>query len=673
MATREAGIKVTLDSGSIFSGLDAMGKKAQSTGQTIKSGLQAGFKGVGGSMMSGGKDAFKDLAGGLKNTIGQVATLGGGIGFGMLIKRASDLRAHMREIEFSVNKTGQQTADWRDLMAGVQSATDETGQSSDKLAEILTDMWEGGGDIDFAKKALIPVGHAAQASGKDLKQLAGIATMLQEKFGATAETLPDMLAAIIQKTDQGGLSLAAMGDKFGLLAGEAADAGFAGAEGMLSVVGMLNALDDRLGDKSIPSFKKLFQVIKDGSSSLKAIGKESGLKFDQGMSGADKLRTIVASDKGRKAMSEKLGGEQRVVFDLLAKPFQEAFDNAKASGAKTKDATNAGLAAWDKAMQAMGEASLGYADILEHSKDKQQHDPQIKLNKAIDKIAEKFTEPQMLEALDQLSTSLPKVANAAIKLIDFATKHPALAAGALVGGKVGGGMVMGAVSKLGENIGSAISGALKSGAQSLAADIKQTMTGGASSWGKAMGAAFGIAGAAIVATEIGKAIIDARIAEKERSAKESFGAGIEATNAINKGDQAEMAAAREKLAADLNRQRDDYNSFSKSGLDPMFNMLAGLVDSDYKAPEMTQMTNTVKQIAELDAALAALSQKAQAAAKSSEDMATGTKKAGQAAGAAAQQLNNISGNTNAPDTTGNGHSKGPGGNRQAPPGYAAGG
>ncbi len=669
MATREAGIKVTLNQSSFLAGLDQIGQRAKTVGGQIKSGLQAGFKGVGGDMFKSGKDSIKDLAGGLKQTIGQVATLGGGIGFGMLVKRAADLRGHMRDIEFAVNKTGKQTADWRDLMASVQDATDETGKSSEDLGDILGEMFEGGGDIEFATAALKTVGHASQASGKDLKQLAGIAVMLQEKFGATAETLPEMLAAVIQKTDQGGLSLAAMGDKFGLLAGEAADAGFAGAEGMASVLGMLNSLDDRLGEKSIPSFKKLFQTLKDGSASLKAISKESGIKFTEGMSGADKLRAIVSSDKGRKAMSEKLGGEQRVVFDLLAKPFEDAMASAKGSGAKTKEATNAGLAAWDAAMKNMGDASLRFQDILEHSKAKQEDDPQIKLNKAIDKIAAKFTEPQMLDALDQLSESLPKVATAAIKLIDFATKHPALAAAGFVGAKVGGSMAMAGIGKMFENVGGAvggaITGALKSGGASLAADIKGTMAGGAPAWGKAMGAALGIAGAAAIAFEIGKALIDARIEEKEAGQKAAIGTSIEGTNAANRGDLQAAQAAKDKLVEqNLRLSQEMKDSLS----DAVFDGMAGMIDSEHKPQAQQQYEQTNKDIAALSEAIAKLTEKTNAASKSTEGMAEATKKAGQAAGGAASAFFNVGGGTPT-ETTGGGVSKGPGGAPPARPGF----
>lgn len=672
MAEREAAIRITLNNGSFLSGMDGIVDKAKQVSGKVKAAFGTAFKGTGGAGWGAAGDSIKDMAGGLKDVMSTAATLGGGIGFGMLVKKASDLRGTLRDVEFSVNKTGQQTANWRDLMTDVQGATDATGRSSDELAGILSDMWEGGGDIDYAKKAIVPVGHAAQATGKDIKMLAGIATMLQEKFNATSDTLPQMLGAIIQKTNQGGLGLEAMGDKFGLLAGEAVDAGFAGAAGISNVVGMLNALDDRLGDKSIPSFKKLFQVLKDGSGSLAAIQKAGNIKLE-GLTGAEKLRKIMGSDKARDAITAKLGGEQRVVFDLLANPFVEAAQKAKEGSAKAKDIQAAGMAAFDEAMKSMGESAMTFNDVIKQSKSKQEGDPQIKLNKAIEKISAKFTEPKMLDALDQLSDSLPKLANGMIKLLDFAVKHPLLAGGAVVGAKMTGAIGGAMLGQVGENLAGALKGALKSGGSSLVADLKNTMSQGAAGWGHLMGKSMGVAAGALIALEIGQAIIDARIKEKEDSQRKSIGAGIEAANAMGSKDPMQIAAARDKLMADYNRQREDYESFTTGGLDAFFNAGAKLVDSDYKAPELTQMENTVKQITELNAALTAMTEKAQAAAKGSEDMAQGTRKAGQAAGQAAQQLSNINGSTTS-ESTGNGVSKGPGGpGNKGTPGYAAGG
>ena len=668
---REAAIRITLNNGSFVSSMDGIVDKSKKVGSQIKANLSAAFKGVGGEGMKGASDSIKGMVGGMRDAVSTAATLGGGIGFGMLVKKASDLRSHMRDIEFAINKTGKQTADWRDLMGGVQKASDETGKSSEELASALDQMFAEGGDADFAQKALIPVGHAAQASGKDVMELAGKAVMLKEKFGATADELPELLAVLTQMTGTGGPGLDALSGKFELLAGEAVDAGFKGKEGFASVLGMLGALDDRLGDKSIPSFKKLFQTLKDGSASLKAISKEGHIKFDAGMSGEDKLRKIMGSDKARKALTEKLGGEQRVVFDLLSQPYVDAAKAAKESGASTKEVTNAGLAAFDKAMKGMGESTLTYQDLLEHSKGKQADDPQIKLNKAIEKISQKFTEPKMLEALDKLSDALPKLANGMIKLLDFAVNNPVLAGGAFVGAKIGAGAAGGMAEQGVKNLAGMLKGALSEGGKSLVQDIKGTMAGGAPAWGKQMGAALGIAGAAIIAVEIGKAIIDSRIDDKQKSQKESMAAQIDAVNAMNKKDPAAMAAARAKLEADYNRQKEDYNGVGGM-IDAPFNAMASLVDSDYKAPEMTQMENTVKQMKELDAALAALTEKANGAAKGSEAMAQGSAKAGAAAQQASQSLNNISGGSS--ETTGQGATKGPGGaGNKGTPGYAAGG
>jgi hypothetical protein len=667
MSSREAGIRLTLDSSSFVRGMETIGAKAKQVGGKIKEGLAAGFKGAGGDAWKGGKDALKEMTGSIKSAVGAAATLGGGIGFGMLIKKSSDLRAQMRDIEFSINKTGKATADWRDLMAGVQAAADETGQSSGDLGAALDYMFKEGGDADFAQKALVPIGHAAQASGKSLQEMAGIAVMLQEKFGATFETLPAMLAVVTQKTGTGGLALDAMGDKFGLLAGEAVDAGFAGSEGLASVLGMLNSLDDRLGEKSIPSFKKLFQTLKDGSASLKEIQKASGLKLT-GMDGAHKLHAIMGNDKARKAVTEKLGGEQRVVFDLLSKPYVEAAAEAKKHGATAKQQTAAGVKAFDEAMRSMGDASLTYQDLLEHSKGKQEDDPQIKLNKAIEKISQKFAEPKMLGAIDRLAETLPRLADGMIKLLDFAMDHPLLAGGAVVGAKVGGGMIGGLTGKVGENVGGAVAGALKRGAAGLgtdiAADLSKTMAQGAPGWGKLIGSSLGVVAAAAIAYEVGKALIDSRIDEKNESQRKSIGTGIEGFNAVNSGDLAGAMAAKEKLEEQAAQQRQEM---ADSLTDGIFDGIASLVDSDYKSQGEQQLAQTYKDIAELSTSIAALTDKMNGAGKATDGMADATKKAGQAAGGAASAFFNVGGGVPT-DTTGNGVTKGPGGvaNKRTP-------
>lgn len=668
MAVREAGIRLTLDTAAFTRGMETIGSKARQVGGKIKSGLSEGFKGVGGSALKAGSDSVKELTGSIKSAIGNAAALGGGIGFGVLIKRASDLRSGMRDLAFAVNKTGKATADWQDMLANTNSAAQATGQSSDKLAQALAAMWEGGGDMDFAQKALIPIGHAAQASGKDVLRLANVATMLQEKFGATAENLPEMLAVVTQMTDAGGLSLDAMGDKFGLLAGEAVDAGFAGAEGMAGVLGMLNALDDRLGEKSIPAFKKLFQTLKDGSGSLKEISKASGLKLG-GMEGADKLRAIMGNDKARKAMTEKLGGEQRVVFDLLAKPFVDAAAEAKKNGAKGKEATQAGLRAFDEAMRGMGESTLKYQDLVEHSTAKQADDPQIKINKAVERLAAKFTEPKMMGAIDRLTELLPRVADGMADLLEFAMDHPLLAGGAYLAKTAGISAVGAGVGKVGENVGGALKSALAGQGKAWATDFAGSVKG--SGWASTAGKALGVAAAGIIAYEITTALIDARVEEKAKNQKEGVEAGIQAFNAKNSGNVGEMQAAKAALEANIAKLKDE-----QSGMGGAFDtFMGGLVtvmpggDPNYVDPNIKALSDAQYELSKLNQAIAETTAKLQGAGKATDDMAGATKKAGQAASGAASAFYNVGGAVPT-DTTGNGVTKGPGGvANPSKPGY----
>lgn len=658
MTTREAGIKLTLDSGTFTRGIDAIGDKAVAVGRKIKSGLSAGFKGVGGEAWKGGGDALKEMTGSIKSAVGAAATLGGGIGFGMLIHKASNLREKVRDIEFQINKTGRATTSWQEVLATTQQAASETGKSSEEMANIYQGLFATTGDADFAAKALIPIGHAATASGQDINKLADAAQMLQRKFGATAETLPEMLAAFVEKTDAGGLSLDSLGNKFALMAGEAAEAGFKGKDGLNTLLGMMTMLDSRVGEKSEQPMKKLFQLFKDGGKDLKALSKETGLKFEPDMSAMEKLRRVLGSEKGRAKLTEKLGGESRVVFDELSKPFNEAFDKAKSEGAKTKAATEQGLKAWDAAMASLGKSTINYARLVDESKQGQEEDPQARLNAAIEKIAQKFSEPKMLDAVDRLAETLPRVADGMVKVVDFVTKHPLMSGGLFVGAKLGGGMLSGATSKLGENAGAAMTGAMKNVGKDLAKDLASTMAQGAAGWGHLMGKAVGISAGALIAYEIGKAIIDSRIEEKNESQRQSVAAGIEGMNAVNSGDLQAAVAAKEKLEAMSRQQADEL---ANNLTDAVFDGLAGMIDSDYKSQGEQQLAQTYKDLATLNEAITALTAKMNGAAKTTEGMAEATKKAGQAAGGAANAFFNVGGGTVPTETTGGGATKGPGG------------
>ncbi len=658
---REANVKLTLNGGGFVATMNQImadtEAKAKRTGSSLKSALGGAFKGTLGGAGGGMKKALSDMGGQLKNALTMGATLGGSIGLGMLVKQAIDLREKVRNVEFAINKAGGETTNWQELLGDVQRAADETGFASSKLADGLATIFEATGNADFAKKALIPIGQVARATGKDFDQLADVAGMLFEKFGATPDNILDMLTVVVEKTDAGGLALDSMKEKFGLLAGEAIEAGFKGEQGLSAVLGMLNSLDDRLGEKSLPSFKKLFQVLKDGSSSLKSLSKDSGLKFKPDETGLEKLRKIAGSDKGRKALEAKLGGEQRVVFDELMKPFDEAFKQAKDSGAKTKDARSAGLAAFDKAMADMAKHTLASGKIVASSAERQAGDPMVALNKATERIAREFQRPEMIEAIDKLAEKLPDRAKGVVGIVDFISKRPKTAAAIVIGGKIGLGALEGGMSKIGGNLAESLAKKAPEWGSAFAAKVASD--GG---WMKVAGQFGLIVGAAPAATEIGKALIDSSMNEdeKKKSAVADAASTAEAMAKHGTGTEEERKAAAEAL-----RQKIDVMAKDGPGIaNQLFGSMANFIDPSVEHPANAW-------IAQLDAARATLAELEQSPAKvkdANDKLAAATMRTA----ASLEKLGSVAETQEAPAGSPTGTSKGTGGpaNRSNTPGHA---
>lgn len=649
---REASVKLTLNGGSFVTTMNQVmadtEKRASKTGAHIKSALKTGFSGTMGAAGGGMKSALSDMGSQLKNTMMMGATLGGSIGLGMMVKQAIDLREKLRNVEFAINKAGKETVSWQGLMQDAQAASDATGRSSSEMADAMAGIFEATGDADFARKSLTTIGHVANATGKDMARLADVSGMLFEKFGATPDTLPQMLAVVAEKTDAGGLALDAMKDKFGLLAGEAIDAGFKGEAGLAAVLGMLNALDDRLGEKSLPSFKKLFQVLKDGSGSLKGLEKASGIKFKADTSGLEKIRKIIESPKGRKALEEKLGGEQRVVFDELVKPFDEAFAAAKGQGAKTKEATAAGMAAFDKAMKAMADHSLTSDSIKKKSVERQKEDPMVAVNRAIERIAREFNKPEMVEAVDKLAEKLPELAKGVVGAIEFITRRPKTAAALLVGGKLALGAVEGVTTKVGSNIADSLGKKAPEWGAAFAAKV--AADGG---WMKVAGQFGLVVGAALAATEFGKSLIDASMDKDEKKKASLADAASTAESMAKHGTGTKEE--REKAAADLRTKIQAMEKDEPGIANKLFGSMANFFDSSVEHP-MTAW------IAQLDSARAALQELETSPAKASqanERLALAADRATRAI----EKMGGAADDQEAPPGTPKGTSKGPGGPR----------
>lgn len=563
MAQRDASVRLSLNAGSFAGGLRQVSREASRVGtqigRAISVPLKAGF--------AAGRNAAGALMNDIKGALKAATSLGGAIGAGAGVKNALEMRSIYADLAFNISKTGKEAVTWQQIQTAIEPVALRTSRTSHEMAGAFKEVFEATGDAEFTKASMDTIADAANATGYSVTQLANAAQIMQRKFGASTQDMPDMMAAFVEKVGVGGASIDSMGPKFAAMAGEAAAAGLKGKEGMSTLLGVMVALDSRVGEKAAPGLKMLLERLKKGSSELKNIEKKSKLEFGADTSAFDKIRAML-SGKGRTVIEASLTGDSRTVFDELAKPFDEAMRKAKEGGATTKEATAAGLAAFDKAMEEAGRSSLTAAKIAEDSQ-KRQEEPQRKLQKAMETFYQAFTKPEMLSAMDELSQSLPKLAEGMAKIVEFVTRNPLLAGGLYAGARVGGSAA-----------GAAVQSTALTVSKKAFAGIGAMIAEDAAKSGKwaTAGKAIGVAAAALLAYELGKNQIDKAL-NKDQELLSKLNIATERARTIAADPQAtkkeKTAALNELRAAKAAKERE-----GTSTLGAVFGGAAALITGD---------------------------------------------------------------------------------------------
>jgi hypothetical protein len=515
MAVREAGIRVTMKQSGFSAGLQSLIKRTKAAG------IEMG-KGLVGPIKQGWKNTqktMKDWYSSLGNQMKQVATLGGAISVTKFMNEAMTLQGTYRDIAHNISKGKAAAVSWYQVQSMIEPAANKTGQSTQEMAKAFSTLFEETGDLEYAKSALEAIGFAATASGKSAEGYATAAVLAMEKFGISAGDAGEAIAMFDSKIGVGGANIEDLSSKFGLLAGEAADAGFTGVKGFGQLLDMMALLDDRIAEKSVPGMKALFQAFKDNTTKLKSMEKASGIKLTPDMSAFDKIRAMLSSEKGRVAAELTFTADSRVVYDTLSQPFQEAFKQAKAAGKSTKVATEEGLAAFDQSMKKLGTATSDYASLQREASNRMKDDPSVAMRVAFNKVASAFTDKKMMSAMERLAKLLPPLADGMVKLLSFVVDHPVLAAGGYVGGQVALNFAGPILAKAGGKIGSFAGARLHKAAPTVGAKI-------------GLAAKFAlIAAAAYIGYEIGKAAIDRFTEQKNADEAKGFGGEAQATAA----------------------------------------------------------------------------------------------------------------------------------------------
>lgn len=489
MASREASLKITLQPASFQAGLRRMVTMTKTAGTQMGQALK-------GPMITGLKSAKKEMAGmmsGVKKGLTTIATLGGAVSFIGLAKDAVTMQNTYRNIAFNVNKVAGNSESWESIQKMITESVQKTGRSADDLATAFVKVFEATGSLEYAKISMGIIGTSATATGHSIAALAQTMQLASRKFGVGADQAEEAMARMIEKTGVGGKGIEELTNRFALVAGEAANAGFKGAEGMSQLLGVMMLLDSTVGEKADPALMTMFDTIKGGTSGFIALKKEMrGVKFTADMTAMDKIKATLMSKKGRIKAEMTFTATSRAVYDELAKPFDEAAKRAKAAGLSFKEQMKAGAEAYDKNLADAAKSTMKYSKIQDEATKRIKSDPMVKMSLAVAKLQEAFSSPKMIGALDKLADKMPAVADAMAYALDVIVDNPWETLAALVVGKIA---LAFASAAIGEAIALGMTKVLASAAAVQAASGAASLAaGGAAKLG--LGGAIGAAGTA---------------------------------------------------------------------------------------------------------------------------------------------------------------------------------
>jgi hypothetical protein len=493
-------------------------------------------KGLSKGLSKGVSSMTKSLGNTVRGITGQLKgalTFGGVLGGGALVKEALEAQSLYRDIAFSLEKIPGNLVTWQDIQKKIDADVDATHQKANMLSEAFHEIFRATGDFKYSSAAISDVGLAATASGEEVSSLATAAQLMSRKFGIGVGDIKEGLVSFLQLTGAGGKSIDELTGRFAVMAGEAAAAGMQGTEGLRQLLGLLINLDSTIGEKADPGLKALFQTMKSGSVQLKRVQDLSKMKFNPDVSGLEKIKQMLTTKKGRAAAEMVFTADARQVFDVLAKPFDDAFKKAQDRGESRAEAIKEGLSAFDKALEKSSTVTWNWSDVQKKASDRMKGDPALKLQDSINKVIQAFSKPKMIKAIDRVADKLPILAEKLAELISWIVDNPWKAVGAGIGLKLSAGFASGFASQIAKSLGGtlkdAIAGAIKgsSGSGSLA--------GAAGASGGVLGAVSAVAGAGLAGVAAGtvlhETVLNPRAenyAESLRRAQSMTSASVEA-------------------------------------------------------------------------------------------------------------------------------------------------
>lgn len=447
---REVGIKVKIDGSGGKAGI----KEIENETKRAAAGMRGALSGALSAGMKGGQDAAKKLIGDVRSAVGVVGGLLGGLGLAELVKGAVEANSKFSAMAAGIKFAGGSAKEAAAAQAQAQKSALAWGQDSMKVVDAFQAIRGETGSIEFAQASIDTVSEAARGAHKSLEGMSSVAGTLNEKFGITAEQLPDALADVVGLSEKGGLQFEDMAERLGVIGALAKEAGLSGREGFGQMLALMNVADNSTGNlkKGITAVGGLLEQLGTTAGKQK-IGASLGLsQKDLGGNAAQQIEAIMRATKGQKSVLEKaFGGEQLKVLVDLGRTYSAAFDST-AGDVKTKSA--AGAEALRASLADAGRSTVSWADLQKSAAASMAEAPQ-KIATATEKLRQAFQSDKMQSAMGKIIDRLPAMAELFAKIAGWTVDNPGAAISAAIVASIG-------KAAIGEAVGSVLGNVLKS-------------------------------------------------------------------------------------------------------------------------------------------------------------------------------------------------------------------
>ena len=570
MSQKDARVRLLLSNSSFIGGLQQISKEGQEVGKK----LAAALKGPAVAALKDTRESLKESVGSAKSLAEAALGIAGGFSVAAGAHGAASLEDTYRRISFAVEQATGQATKWQDVQKMIEPAADAAKRSSAEMAEVFDTLREKSGNVEYSAKALAVVGEAMNGTKRSGAELANIVGVLHKKWGISdMGQVRESLLQIFEATKGGKIRFEELAEDLDELGSIAQYSALTGVDGFRKSLGLAAEIAPRLNQsitEALAGLEQLSEKMKQGSvvKGLAEAGKFAGKEFFRGFENqkdaTQRVRMLLEAagkkgtlkDLAREAVTvEFTGREEIAAFSALADPFMKAYEEAKASGKNAKQATDEAVNAFDDSMSKMGRATLSWTSVQDHAADNQ-NSISAKLAQAQEEFQRAFTDPKTMAAMSELAKKLPQFAEGLAKVITMTVDHPLLAGAALVGGKAaltgatslvgaGGSAAMkGLVEKLTDEVGRTKKTVTRGvfddynrriGQETVEVDVKG---GKFANVARIAGQAFGVAAAAVMAYEMGKALIDATMGDSQKKRNDAENSNAVGMAVAETGDRA---------------------------------------------------------------------------------------------------------------------------------------